>query len=746
MIWGDYYTGQTIVPVEAQSGVVAITAGAGHRVVVKTDGGVLAWGRNDFGQTNVPVAAQSGVTAIAAGDRHTVALKSDGSVVAWGLNNLGQTTVPAAAQSGVTAIAAGSDHTVALKNDGSVVAWGYNFYGQSTVPPAAQSGVTAIAAGYGHTVVLKTNGTVFSWGYGEVGSSGQNLTNVPPEAQNGVTAIAAGNYHTVVLKSNGSVVAWGSYQTNVPPAAQSGVVAIAAGNEHTVALKSDGSVVDWGSSSIYSHHQTNVPAVAQSGVLAIGAGGDASLAIVLPTVPAIITEPVSLAVNAGQSATFTVVATGYPLNFQWRQDGTNISVATDATYRINNTWFSDAGSYSVVVSNSLATLVSTSQVVLTVNPVPTGSVVAWPGPDVPLAAQSGVVAIAQGGYHTIARKADGHWMGWGLNYFGQLTGTPTTNIANITVDPLTLGGQALTGIIAVSGGAYHTLALNNNGGVTAWGRNEDGETGVPDEAQFDEDDPVPGASPVVAVAAGGDGDDDDNVHSLALTASGRVLAWGNNRFGQANVPVDALSGVTAIAAGSYHSVALKNDGTIIQWGRVLTNVLATAQSGITAIAAGDFDTVALKADGGVLEWHYDGRVGTNVPVAAQSGVVAIAAGLNVTTMALKNDGSVVQWDYYWGGQTSVPMVARSGVTAIAAGSQGRGVALIGGPVTLHAIRRGGDLVLTWPFSGYTLQSTEELTPNPTWMDVTNLPAPLGAQWAVTNTFSGETRFYRLTKP
>ena len=55
-------------------------------------------------------------------------------------------------------------------------------------------------------------------------------------------------------------------------------------------------------------------------------------------------------------------------------------------------------------------------------------------------------------------------------------------------------------------------------------------------------------SGVTAIAAGGR-------HSLALRADGTVTAWGNNTYGQATVPPD-LAGVTAIAAGQYHSLAI----------------------------------------------------------------------------------------------------------------------------------------------------------------------------------------------
>ena len=62
----------------------------------------------------------------------------------------------------------------------------------------------------------------------------------------------------------------------------------------------------------------------------------------------------------------------------------------------------------------------------------------------------------------------------------------------------------------------------------------------------------------MAIAAG-------SSHGLALRSDGTAVAWGDNYYGQATVPV-GLSNVVAIAAGSYHSVALRNDGTLVAWG------------------------------------------------------------------------------------------------------------------------------------------------------------------------------------
>src|SRR5450759_1113525 len=51
----------------------------------------------------------------------------------------------------------------------------------------------------------------------------------------------------------------------------------------------------------------------------------------------------------------------------------------------------------------------------------------------------------------------------------------------------------------------------------------------------------------------------------AITPTGPVVAWGNNTSGQTSVPA-GLSGVSAIAAGGTHSLALRSNGTIVAWG------------------------------------------------------------------------------------------------------------------------------------------------------------------------------------
>jgi hypothetical protein len=142
---------------------------------------------------------------------------------------------------------------------------------------------------------------------------------------------------------------------------------------------------------------------------------------------------------------------------------------------------------------------------------------------VPVAAQSGVIAIAAAEDHTVALKNDGSVVAWGENNFGQ------------TIVPI----AAQSGVTAIAAGQHHIVARKNDGSVIAWGDNTHGQTTVPVAAQ----------SGVTAIAAGG-------LHTVALKNDGSVVAWGNNDSCQATVPVAAQSGVTAIAAGYSHTIAL----------------------------------------------------------------------------------------------------------------------------------------------------------------------------------------------
>jgi alpha-tubulin suppressor-like RCC1 family protein len=177
--------------------------------------------------------------------------------------------------------------------------------------------------------------------------------------------------------------------------------------------------------------------------------------------------------------------------------------------------------------------------------------------------------IAAGGYHTLALTSEGTVIAWGDGEYGQLGNNATKNrFKAVTVRPV--GGGTLTGVKAVAAGEDFSLALLNNGKVDAWGYNGSGQLGEGrEETRRHVAYPVSNLSGVTAIAAGAE-------HSLALLSNGTVMAWGDNEQGQLGdgtltnrltpVAVQGLSNVVAIAAGGNHSMALLSNGTVYTWG------------------------------------------------------------------------------------------------------------------------------------------------------------------------------------
>jgi alpha-tubulin suppressor-like RCC1 family protein len=153
---------------------------------------------------------------------------------------------------------------------------------------------------------------------------------------------------------------------------------------------------------------------------------------------------------------------------------------------------------------------------------------------------------------------------------------------------------------------------------------------------------------------------------VVVPALTTVKAWGVNWSDQTAVPAD-LTGVTAVAAGWEHSLALKSDGTVIGWGKAADGRIRppSGLTGVTAIAAGDEHSLALKSDGSVVGWGYGGW--NQLPAAgAWTGMLGISAGEGYS-LALTSTNTAVGVGLNGSGQRTIPGTATN-LAAISAGA------------------------------------------------------------------------------
>jgi len=822
--WGYNNNGQTDVPA-GLTNVVAVAGGEYHSLALRADGTVTAWGYNGYGQTTVP-AGLSNVVAVAAGYGHSLALRADGTVAVWGDYSFGQTDVPAGLTN-VVAVAGGEYHSLAVRTDGTVAAWGWNMYGQTTVP-AGLTNVVAVAAGTYHNLAVSGNlapflnrslfaqtvfaGTTVTFRMSATASRPYffqwqlNGTNLPASTNNllvltNVTMSQAGSYSVVVSNSLGTVTnsalltviplvintqpqgqtvlagstvsldvscqnilpltyQWRKQGANIPgatnnPLILTNVTLSQAGRYSVVVSNSAGTVTSsnaqlkvlalvintnpqsqtvFGGGTVslgvscqsvlplscqWRLDGTNLPGatvnplvlsnvlMSQAGTYSVvvsnSAGMVTSSNALLTVIPLIInTSPQSQTVFAGSTVNFGVSCESLlPLNYQWRLAGTNLPGATVNPLILSNVVLSQAGTYSVLVSNSTGWAVS-AKAVLTVIPLVLdtnlASQTAFAGGTVsfgvscqsvlPLTYQWQLAGTNLPGATSnplVLSNVDyGHAGIYSVMVSNSAT-TATSGSASLTVMPLAAWGQnyygqttvpaGLSNVVAVATGEWHSLALGANGTVAAWGYNAYGETTVP-----------AGLSNVVTVAGG-------EFHNLALRMDGTVVAWGSYYNGSSWLPMTVpagLSNVVAVAGGAYHSMALRADGTVVAWGScyngtdIVPMTVPAGLSNVVAMAASSY-TLALRADGTVVAWGYNSSGQTNVP-AGLNNVVAIAAG-NSHSVALRADGTVVAWGDNSSGQASVP-AGLSNVVAVTAG-------------TYHSMALQSDgTVVAWGNNGY----------------------------------------------
>jgi alpha-tubulin suppressor-like RCC1 family protein len=286
-----------------------------------------------------------------------------------------------------------------------------------------------------------------------------------------------------------------------------------------------------------------------------------------------------------------------------------------------------------------------------------------------------VRAVAAGTTTAVAVKQDGTEWTWGSNLNGELglgldpeteLNVPTqvpgiTNAVSVSVatlgavvvvladgtaktwgaydancsqssTPVTVTG--LTGLAttprAVALGRRHFLALKADGTVKAWGViNSSGQLGTGDTTASCSPQTVPGLSGITQVGAGDD-------HSVALTSSGAVKAWGHNAYGQIGdgtttnrlspVTVPGLANVVGISAAGRYTTAVTSAAAPANnrfaWGAASTGTSSSTYTSPmpivgenfnnTVIAAGKYHALSVQSGAAPRAWgsNFSGELGT----------------------------------------------------------------------------------------------------------------------------------------
>ena len=174
-----------------------------------------------------------------------------------------------------------------------------------------------------------------------------------------------------------------------------------------------------------------------------GGGGGATSGGATPVPPTITSQPSSQTVTAGQTATFSVATTGSnPMSYQWQFNGATISGATLNTYSLANAQPSNAGSYSVVVSNSAGSAVSNSAT-LTVTTLVPPTITSQPSSQTVTAGQTATFSVVASGTTPLTYQWSKNGLAISGGTFASYT-TPVTTASdsgsNFTVQVTNSGG------------------------------------------------------------------------------------------------------------------------------------------------------------------------------------------------------------------------------------------------------------------------------------------------------------------
>lgn len=691
-----------------------VEAANDYTVALKADGTVWTWGTNKLGQlgtgdleertepyelTSIP-----GITKdISANKSHTLVLAETGEVYAFGYNYYGQigngtttnskTPVKVMMQDGkeivplkdIIKVKAGKNESFAIDKNFDLWAWGWQ-YGKYATKVAKLEGtdiidvtedyiiknngllytlkdlkeietverVKQLNEGFNHTVILTETGKVYSIGknkYGQLGNGNTLDSTVEAvgvrqtDGQNlleNIKQVHAGEYSTIAITKDNKVYVWGYnkdnrlgqgndfIQTNLPVLYEGveNAMLVSAGYHHTEIADQEGFVWNFGQGTL--------------GQL----GNREKKNSILP----VMVGNFELQCNVN-SITISMYEEkeikSYVEYFNLLKNGDE-----DVEYKSYNEGIA------TITQEGIVTGIAQGNTTIEVKQKGTDNILLIQV-EVLKAKQIAKPAVETNGSHALILKADGSVYSFGQNTYGQL-GDRSIELKDGTIR---VEFSKNTKITQISAGEEHNIALDLNGGVWTWGRNNQSQLGVTGAYSSI---PVKVSLPekAVKVTAG-------NYSSYAIGASGKVYSWGYNLNGELGIgtyqnvskPTEIVNiqNVADISAGANHAILVNKKGEVYVTGNNTYGQLGIEKQkvnqftkvdgiqNIVQVEAGDNHNIVKTANDEIYTWGSNiyGQLGLNdrqnktkpVKLEGKSNIIAISAGKQ-NSILLENTGNV----------------------------------------------------------------------------------------------------------
>ena len=619
---------------EIEDTIKDISVGNYHVLALSETGKVYAWGYGEKGQLGTgsgysneePVVVKDiyrkqlqDIVKVEAGENVSFAITSKGKVYAWGNGYSSRAQLLDLPENEVDITS-----KYVLTGDGKV----YNILTKEQLPIVGK--IVDLDEGTNHTVMLTNDGKAYAIGdntYGQL-SNGNNVPSettpvaVRKNSENiftGIKEIKAGDKTTVIVTTDGKLYACGMndnnelgienkeiLDVNTPQENKNieNVIFANIGTNHVVAIKEDGEVDAFG----YGKNGELGSRNDKNSIIPVMVGKD-----IIRTN----TNNVTLKVNQGTTIEGYVdyfnIFNNDIKNINYTSKDTSVATLEDIQENdVNDEAQNESKKFKIRLSGK-----KTGTTIVTANQENTDNIGVIQVEVVPETENEITISpnVITNGSHTISLRTDGKVFTWGDNTYGQL-GNGTVKTSDEPVEVTFPEGTIITQIAA---GENHNVALDSNGNVWTWGRNNNYQIGNTRANQYTPY-KVSNLPKVIKISAG-------NNNTMVITENNELYAWGLNAYGDLGLgtytnkvlpkKVKGIHDIIDISGGKSHYIALNRAGEVFVTGSNLYGQLGIGDNEIGkinefqkveikdkigTIDAGDISNIATTVDGYVYTW------------------------------------------------------------------------------------------------------------------------------------------------